>query len=40
MKNKFGNYFMQEIIKDAKFPEIKVILELISQKFVEISESH
>ena len=40
MKNKFGNYFIQEIIKDANYPEIKLILELISQNFVEISESN
>ena len=40
MKHKFGNYFMQEIIKDAKYPQIKLILELISQNFVEISETN
>ena len=40
MKHKFGNYFIQEIIKDAKYPQIKLILELISQNFVEISESN
>ena len=38
MKHKFGNYFIQEIIKDANYPQIKLILELISQNFVEISE--
>ena len=40
MKHKFGNYFIQEIIKDAKYPLIKIILELISQNFVEIAESN
>ena len=40
MKHKFGNYFIQEIIKDAKYPQIKLILELISQNFVEISETN
>ena len=40
MKHKFGNYFIQEIIKDAKYPQIKLILELISKNFVEISESN
>ena len=40
MKHKFGNYFMQEIIKDAKYPQIKLILELILNNFVEISESN
>jgi hypothetical protein len=40
MKHKFGNYFIQEIIKEAKYPQIKLILELISQNFVEISESN
>ena len=40
MKHKFGNYFIQEIIKDAKYPQIKLILDLISQNFVEISESN
>ena len=40
MKHKYGNYFIQEIIKEAKFPEIKLILELISQTFVEISENN
>ena len=39
MKHKFGNYFIQGILKDAKYPQIKLILELISQTFVEISES-
>ena len=40
MKHKFGNYFIQEIIKDAKYPQIKLMLDLISQSFVEISESN
>ena len=40
MKHKFGNYFIQEIIRDAKYPQIKMILELISHNFVEISESN
>ena len=40
MKHKFGNYFIQEIIKDAKYPQIKLILELISNTFVDISESN
>ena len=40
MKHKFGNYFIQEIIKNAKYPQIKTILDLISQNFVEISESN
>ena len=40
MKHKFGNYFIQEILKDAKYPQIKLILELISQNFVEISETN
>jgi len=38
MKHKFGNYFIQEIIKDANYPQIKLILELISPNFVEISK--
>ena len=40
MKHKFGNYFIQEIIRDANYPQIKLILELISNNFVEISESN
>ena len=40
MKHKFGNYFIQEIIKDEKYPETKLMLELISQNFVDISESN
>jgi hypothetical protein len=40
MKNKFGNYFMQEIIKAALYPQIKLMLELISHNFVDISESN
>lgn len=40
MKHKFGNYFIQEIIRDAKNPQVKLILDLISQTFVEISESN
>ena len=40
MKHKFGNYFIQEIIRDTKYPQIKLILELISHNFVEISESN
>jgi len=40
MKHKFGNYFIQEIIKDANYPQIKLILELISPNFVEISKSN
>ena len=40
MKHKFGNYFIQEIIKDANYPQMKLILELISPNFVEISKSN
>jgi hypothetical protein len=40
MKHKFGNYFIQEIIKEANYPQMKLILELISQNFVEISKSN
>ena len=40
MKHKFGNYFIQEIIRDANYPQIKLILELIRNNFVEISESN
>ena len=39
MKHKVGNYFIQEIIKDAKYPQVKLLLELISLNFVEISKS-
>ena len=34
MKHKFGNYFVQKIIRDAQYPQIKLILELISNNFV------
>ena len=40
MKHKFGNYFIQEIIKDIKYPQIKLLLDLISSTFVEIAESN
>jgi hypothetical protein len=40
MKHKFGNYFIQEIIKDVKYPQIKLLLDLISSTFVEIAESN
>ena len=40
MKHKFGNYFIQEIIKDIKYPQIKLLLDLISNTFVEIAESN
>jgi hypothetical protein len=40
MKHKYGIYFIQELIRDAKYPQIKLILELISHNFVEISESN
>lgn len=40
MKHKFGNYFIQDIIKDIKYPQIKLLLDLISNTFVEIAESN
>ena len=40
MKHKFGNYFIQEIIKDLKYPQMKLLLDLISSTFVEIAESN
>jgi len=40
MKHKFGNYFIQEIIKEIKYPQIKLLLDLISSTFVEIAESN
>ena len=39
MKNKFGNYFMQEIIRKADYEQVKMILFLISDNFIEISEN-
>ena len=39
MKNKFGNYFIQELIKIANYEQVKCILNLISTNFVDISES-
>ena len=39
MKNKFGNYFIQEIIRNASYDQIKMILFLISDNFIEISEN-
>jgi len=39
MKNKFGNYFIQELIKNANYEQVKFILNLISSNFVDISES-
>ena len=39
MKNKFGNYFIQGIINRANNNQIKSILMLISDNFVEISEN-
>ena len=39
MKNKFGNYFIQGIIKKANYEQIKLILSLISDNFIEISEN-
>ena len=40
MKNIFGNYFIQGIIKNANYSQIKLILILISDNFVEISENN
>ena len=40
MKHKFGNYFIQEIIKEANYRQIKLSLELISLNFVEISKNN
>ena len=40
MKHKFGNYFIQEIIKEANYRQIKLCLELISLNFVEISKNN
>jgi hypothetical protein len=40
IKHKYGNYFIQEIIKEAEYPIIKLILELISKNFVDISKSN
>ena len=40
MKHKLGNYFIQEIIKCSNYPQLKLILEFISDDFVDISESH
>ena len=39
MKNKFGNYFIQGLIKDSNYEQIKFILILISSNLVEISEN-
>jgi hypothetical protein len=39
MKNKFGNYFIQGLIKNSNYEHIKFILFLISSNFVEISEN-
>ena len=39
MKNKFANYFIQGIIKRADNNQVKSILMLISDNFVEISEN-
>ena len=39
MKNKFGNYFIQELLKIANYEQVKFILNLISSNFVDISES-
>lgn len=39
MKNKFGNYFMQEIIKRSNYDDVKLILTLIYDNLVEISEN-
>ena len=40
MKNIFGNYFIQSIIKKANYYQIKLILILISDNFVEIAENN
>ena len=40
MKNIFGNYFIQGIIQKANYSQIKLILSLISDNFVEISENN
>ena len=39
MKNKFGNYFIQGIITKANCAQIKLIISLISDNFIEISEN-
>ena len=39
MKNKFGNYFIQGIIRKANYEQVKFILNLISDNFIEISEN-
>ena len=39
MKGKFGNYFIQELIKIANYEQVKCILNLISSNFVDIAES-
>ena len=39
MKNKFGNYFIQDIIRKANYDQIKLILILISVNFIEISQN-
>ena len=39
MKNKFGNYFIQGLIKDSNYEQIKFIFILISSNLVEISEN-
>ena len=39
MKNKFGNYFIQGIIRKANYEQVKFILTLISDNFIEISEN-
>ena len=39
MKNKIGNYFIQDLIKDSNYEQVKFILILISSNFVEISEN-
>ena len=39
MKNKFGNYFIQDIVGKANPDQIELILTLISEKFIEISEN-
>ena len=39
MKNKFGNYFIQGLIKDSNYEQIKFIFILISSDLVEISEN-
>ena len=39
MKNKIGNYFIQGIIEKANYEQIKFILNLISDNFIEITEN-